>query len=61
MSQIIPPYWIGNVAHILRPRQPLSTGPDDTANQYSSTLDQKPVAKVLPLTAVQKKKDVPQS
>ena len=59
MSQKIPPYWIGNVTHILRPRKPLSTGPNDTANQYGSMPVQKPLAKVLPLIAPTKK-DVPQ-
>ena len=56
MSQKIPPYWIGNVTHILRPRKLLSTGPNDTANQYGSKPDPKPLAEVLPLTAAQKKK-----
>lgn len=60
MSQKMPPYWIGNVTHIRLPRKHPGTGPDETANQYGSTPDPKPVAEVLPLTAAQKKKDVPQ-
>lgn len=60
MSQKIPPYWIDNVTHIPLPRKHLGTGPDDTANQYGSKPDPKRVAEVLPLTAAQKKRDVPQ-
>lgn len=60
MSQKITPYWIGSVAHLRLPAKYLSTGPDDRASQYGSIPGQKPVAEVLPLTAAQKKKDVPQ-
>lgn len=60
MSQRITPYWIGSVAHLPLPPKYLSTGPKNAANQYGSTSDQKRVATVLPLTAAQKKKDVPQ-
>ena len=60
MSQRVTPYWIGSVAHLPLPAKYLSTGPDDTANQYDATPVQRPLAKVLSLIAA-KKKDVPQS
>jgi hypothetical protein len=59
MSQRIMPYWVGNVAHLSPPPRYLRTGPNDTANQWGSPREQKPLAKVLPLIAA-KKKDVPQ-
>ena len=60
MSQKVVHYWIGNVTRMQLPREYLSTGPDDTANQYGSTPNQKHVAKVLPLTAPKQKEDVRQ-
>jgi len=61
MSEKVAHYRIGNVTRMQLPPRSLSTGSDDTAMQYGSTLVQKPpLAKVLPLTAPKKKEDAPQ-
>ena len=60
MSERIAPYWIGNVVQMRRSPKTPSTGPDNAANKYDQAPDQKPVAKVLQLSALRKKRDAPQ-
>ena len=61
MSQKLVHYWVGNVTHMRLPPKYFSLGPDDMAIPYGSTRDQKPLAKVVPLSAAKKQKDVSRS
>ena len=60
MSQRIVPYLVDNVAYIRPRREYVGTGPDETAIRYGYTPDQKPLAKVVQLSAAKKKTDGPQ-